>query len=165
MESVSQNDCIFKSILLRVKRIACGYGTSRYENGQKVGSSTSDPIHTDLSRVFTSEPFTFIVGSEKERVVVHSKAIARLSPSLKVLISGPMQEAQTKIVEWDDVEPEDFIKFCQFAYIGDYSPPELGVEMEKRPSEEKTALPPTVQELANDVSLSWCESLCLNCID
>lgn len=27
------------------------------------------------------------------------------------------------MVKWDDVETEDFTRFCQFAYVGDYSPP------------------------------------------
>jgi hypothetical protein len=34
-----------------------------------------------------------------------------------------MAEAQTRSVIFDDVLEEDFIRFCQFAYTGDYTPP------------------------------------------
>jgi hypothetical protein len=67
--------------------------------------------------------------------VVHSGAISRLSPPLNVLINGSMQEAQTKVVRWDDIEAEDFTRFCQFAYIGDYSPPEPGEVLSQEPSD------------------------------
>ena len=75
-----------------------------------------------------SETFAFIVGNDKKRINVHSEAISRLSPSLKMLITGSMSEQHTKTVEWDDIEVEDFIRFCQFAYSGDYSPPEPELE-------------------------------------
>ncbi len=34
-----------------------------------------------------------------------------------------MKEAQTKTVEFKGIETEDFVRFCQYAYTGDYSPP------------------------------------------
>jgi hypothetical protein len=52
------------------------------------------------------------LGHEKEEIVIHSEAIARLSPSLTTLIKGPLRKSQEKIVKWDDVEAGDFIRQC-----------------------------------------------------
>jgi len=89
-------------------------------------------------------------------VAVHSEAISRLSRSLKVLVSGPMREAQTNSVEWDDIEVEDFIRFCQFAYTSDYRAPEPGVEMSKKPSQEKTEPEPPLPSALQDPAVgTW----------
>lgn len=62
-----------------------------------------------------------MLGEESEEFLVHSEAIARLSPALNALMNGPLQESQAELVRWNDVEPEDFIRFCQFAYTGNYT--------------------------------------------
>ena len=48
-----------------------------------------------------------------------------------------MQEAETKSVELADIEVEDFIRFCQFAYTGDYVPPEPRVELSNTLAQDK----------------------------
>lgn len=55
---------------------------------------------------------------------MHSGVISTLSEPLNNLINGPLLEAQTKVVEWDDISVQDFKLFCQFAYLGNYSAPE-----------------------------------------
>lgn len=65
----------------------------------------------------------FLLGAQANKISVHAKAISRLSPSLATLINGPFRESQEKVVRWKDVETPDFIRLCQFAYSGDYSPP------------------------------------------
>ncbi|KAN0072416.1 hypothetical protein V8E54_009345, partial [Elaphomyces granulatus] len=74
-------------------------------------------------RLLLSGIFTFIVGSEEQPVQVHCAAIAGQSTALDVLMNGRMKEAQTRSAILPDVQLEDFILFCQFAYRGDYTPP------------------------------------------
>ena len=54
---------------------------------------------------------------------MHAAAIADHSPALSALVYGPMLEANTQSVTLDDMAEADFIRFCQFAYAGDYNPP------------------------------------------
>ena len=72
---------------------------------------------------FTSELFTFIVGPEKKKIVVHSGAVSRLSTPMTILMNGSMKEAQSKVADWSGLSVDDFFRFIQFAYMGDYTPP------------------------------------------
>ncbi|OCL02376.1 hypothetical protein AOQ84DRAFT_434418 [Glonium stellatum] len=81
-----------------------------------------------FERIFTSDQFTFFVGKGKKPIVLHAAAIAEQSPALNTLINGGMAEAKTKSVNFDDVLEEDFIRFCQFAYMGDYTTPPCIIE-------------------------------------
>ncbi|KAL4915867.1 hypothetical protein BDW62DRAFT_203171 [Aspergillus aurantiobrunneus] len=36
---------------------------------------------------------------------------------------GGMIEAKTRHVEWPDVDEETFVRLCEYAYLGDYTPP------------------------------------------
>jgi hypothetical protein len=54
-----------------------------------------------------------------------------------------MVEASTRTATLDDIETEDFVRFCQFAYTGDYSTPlwevvepEAGQESAPAPDDE-----------------------------
>jgi hypothetical protein len=76
----------------------------------------------------SSELFTFVVGKNKKPIVVHSGAVTRHSEVLNALINGGMAEAQTQSATLEDIEEEDFVRFCQFAYTGDYSTPPFKVE-------------------------------------
>jgi hypothetical protein len=44
-------------------------------------------------KIFTSELFAFKVGEHEGHIMIHSHAIARLSPSLNTLINRLMREA------------------------------------------------------------------------
>jgi hypothetical protein len=55
--------------------------------------------------------------------VVHSAAIAAISEQLNALINGGMGEAATRCARIEDVKVDDFIRFCEFAYRGDYTTP------------------------------------------
>lgn len=70
-----------------------------------------------------SSQYTFYIGKTKKPFLVHAAAIADHSPALNALIYGPTLEANTKSVTLDDMAEADFIRFCQFAYAGDYNPP------------------------------------------
>ncbi|KAJ4377104.1 hypothetical protein N0V86_006545 [Didymella sp. IMI 355093] len=70
-----------------------------------------------------SQQFTFFVGQEGKPIVVHSAAIAATSQQLDALINGGMGEASARCARIEDVEVDDFIRFCEYAYRGDYTTP------------------------------------------
>jgi hypothetical protein len=74
-------------------------------------------------RIVDSELFTFVVGPNKKQFPVHSYAITRLSEMLENLVTNGMAESKQKLATLNDVEEEDFARFFQFAYTGDYSTP------------------------------------------
>ena len=64
-----------------------------------------------------------MVGPEKKEITVHAAAITKQSDQLKCLIYGGMNEALTGRCELPDVLEDTFIRFCQFAYTGNYETP------------------------------------------
>ena len=56
-------------------------------------------------------------------MTVHTALVAMQSPTLEKLVSGSMEEAQTRTVVWEDVEEDTFGLFAQFVYTADYTPP------------------------------------------
>jgi hypothetical protein len=54
---------------------------------------------------------------------VHAAAIAATSPQLDALINGGMEESATRCARIEDVKVDDFIRFCEYAYRGDYTTP------------------------------------------
>jgi len=59
----------------------------------------------------------------KRPISVHAEAIASQSNVLNYRINGRMGEAQTRSATLEDVDEETFVRFCQFAYTGDYAVP------------------------------------------
>ncbi|KAF1994261.1 hypothetical protein P154DRAFT_448023, partial [Amniculicola lignicola CBS 123094] len=85
-----------------------------------------------------SHQFTFFVGQEGKAIVVHAAAISATSQQLDALINGGMEESETRCARLEDVQVDDFIRFCEYAYRGDYTvppwehlPPEASSEPEK----------------------------------
>jgi len=72
-------------------------------------------------KIFKSEILTFVVGEKKERFMIHSGAIAQYTSWFDELINLSL-EGEAKTIECADIEAEDFVRLCQFAYTGDYSP-------------------------------------------
>ncbi|GBF61547.1 hypothetical protein TMEN_4051 [Trichophyton mentagrophytes] len=79
-----------------------------------------------FGRLIRSELFTFLIGPEKVPFVVNSEAIAKQSSVLHGLVNGNMLEAQSKTVVWPDVDEDTFVRFCEFCYLDNYSPPSCG---------------------------------------
>ncbi|KAF3896759.1 BTB domain-containing protein [Trichophyton interdigitale] len=79
-----------------------------------------------FGRLIRSELFTFLIGPEKVLFVVNSEAIAKQSSVLHGLVNGNMLEAQSKTVVWPDVDEDTFVRFCEFCYLDNYSPPSCG---------------------------------------
>lgn len=70
-----------------------------------------------------SRIFEFVVGHEKHSFKIHSSAVAEQSDALNNLINGTMIEAQVGRVVWEDLSVKTFVRFIQFAYLGDYPTP------------------------------------------
>jgi hypothetical protein len=92
--------------------------------------------------------FTFYIGKNENPIAVHAAAIAKQSKALQILISGPMVEAQVRSAYLSDVSEEDFLKFCEFAYTGDYSTPShtIRAEMDLQSTVYDDCPPPVVEE-------------------
>ncbi|EXJ94856.1 hypothetical protein A1O1_03254 [Capronia coronata CBS 617.96] len=70
-----------------------------------------------------SHPFKILVGPEKRAVHIHSGLLKQHSETLAALVGGGMTEAQELCAHLEDIEPDTFIRFMEFAYTGDYTVP------------------------------------------
>lgn len=77
-----------------------------------------------------SEPFTFLVGATKTPVVAPAALIASVSEPMDRLINGGMSEAERRCAEIPDVEVDDFVRFVEYTFHGDYTVPECGLDEE-----------------------------------
>ncbi|KAL5374890.1 hypothetical protein PMIN06_012164 [Paraphaeosphaeria minitans] len=93
-----------------------------------------------------SHQFTFFVGGEGKSIVVHAAAIAATSPQLDALINGGMGESETRCARIEDVKVDDFIRFCEYAYRGDYTVP----PWEELPPEPSSISDKNLQSEDND---------------
>jgi hypothetical protein len=80
-------------------------------------------VLTPYSRAFTSKLHTFLIGKNKKTISVHAEIVSQQSKGLDRLINGKMAEASSGVTEFEDVLEDTFIRFCQFAYVGDYETP------------------------------------------
>lgn len=51
---------------------------------------------------------------------MHADLVARMSKPLWTLVNGEFEEAKQNLAEWPDFDEGTFIRFCEFAYTGDY---------------------------------------------
>jgi hypothetical protein len=79
------------------------------------------------------------VGEEKRPIIVHSAAVTAHSKVLSALVNNGMAESQTRTATLDDIEEDDFLRFCQFAYTADYSTPSF--TQDKIPTIEDEEIP------------------------
>ena len=73
--------------------------------------SISGLVELKSCSVIRSRLFTFLVGKEKEPIVVHAAAIAATSRKPNTLINGGMIESEEGWARIEDVEVNDFIRF------------------------------------------------------
>jgi hypothetical protein len=78
---------------------------------------------THPNSLIQSDLFTFHIGDDKTPFVVHSSAVAATSDPFRALVSGGLGEAQTRTAELEDVQPDDFVRFLEYAYRRDYTVP------------------------------------------
>jgi hypothetical protein len=89
----------------------------------------AEPVELKLGSFIQSHQFTFFVGQEGKPIVVHAAAIAATSQQLGALIDGGMEESATRCAKIEDVKVDDFIRFCEYAYRGDYTTPPWGEDL------------------------------------
>lgn len=92
--------------------------------------STTDliPFTYYSPRILLSRPYTFIVGADAVPITVHEATLADQSPGLKALMRTESSEGLAHKARWEDVYKETFMRFAQFAYLGDYSIPTMIVK-------------------------------------
>ncbi|KAG4413280.1 hypothetical protein IFR04_013571 [Cadophora malorum] len=99
-------------------------------------------MSASFEAILLSRSYTFIVGADAVPITVHEAALAELAPGLKALMRTEMSEGLAREARWDDVDKETFIRFAQFAYIGDYSTPTMIVKPSV-PAADQTPRPPS----------------------
>lgn len=110
---------------------------------------TASLIH---DRLLLSGEFTFLIGKEKKPVVVHEKALSAISEPMKAMMNLPMSESESRCANIPDLEVEDFVRFCEYAYRGDYSVPQYHVR--ESSTANGTLSPPRSQSVEDDVTAS-----------
>ncbi|PHH79273.1 hypothetical protein CDD80_5268 [Ophiocordyceps camponoti-rufipedis] len=73
--------------------------------------------------IVISPTFRFIVGPDRREFHLHSALVSRQSAVLDNLVNGDFREAKNKEAVLEDVDEHTFVRFCEFAYTGDYSEP------------------------------------------
>ena len=86
---------------------------------------TGTPEADVVTSTFSSKQFVFAIGDRATEYTVHGALIAELSDPLEALVSGKMSEALNGRAIFKDMDEDTFVRFCQFAYTGDYTPPVL----------------------------------------
>jgi hypothetical protein len=92
-----------------------------------------------FTSLIQSKPFTFYVGEEEKPIVVHAAVIAATSQYFDALINGGMRESEEGSAKLADVQFDDFLRFCAYAYCGDYEGPTIGAA-EKGPDDGSSLL-------------------------
>ncbi|KAF2752444.1 hypothetical protein EJ05DRAFT_446672, partial [Pseudovirgaria hyperparasitica] len=95
---------------------------------------------------------TFLVGREEVPMVVHYGILAPLSDYFKRLFgdNSAFKEAEEKTVLLPQINPDDFSRFCTFAYTGDYAAPPYVVD-DDWTEELQTTPVDTAEEAMNEV--------------
>jgi len=62
------------------------------------------------------------VGPDCKSFSIHTELVAHHSAPLGVMMKGPWREAQDGFAELKDVDEATFVRFCEYAYMGDYTP-------------------------------------------
>ena len=77
-----------------------------------------------------SKPFNFYLGPNKSLYMVHTALLAYHSVPLDALVNGEMREAQDGLVFWEEEDEATFVRFCEYAYTGDYRPGEPDIVLD-----------------------------------
>ncbi|PYH85258.1 hypothetical protein BO82DRAFT_398688 [Aspergillus uvarum CBS 121591] len=80
-------------------------------------------MDTKFAKIISSRLFTFAVGAEGKRITVHSEVLASVSSELGNLLNARLVIEGLSALDWPDVEEGTFIRLCEYAYVGDYTPP------------------------------------------
>merc|ERR1711964_482076 len=98
-------------------------------------------MSASFEEILLSRFYTFIVGADAVPITVHEATLADQSPGLKALMRTEMSEGLAREARWEDVNKETFMRFAQFAYIGDYSIPTMIVKPSAPTADERLRPP------------------------
>jgi len=98
-------------------------------------------MSASFEEILLSRSYTFIVGADAVPITVHEATLADQSPGLKALMRTEMSEGLAREARWEDVDKETFMRFAQFAYIGDYSIPTMIVKPSAPTADERLRPP------------------------
>ncbi|KAF2674484.1 hypothetical protein BT63DRAFT_11375 [Microthyrium microscopicum] len=79
-------------------------------------------VDTHFARIITSGAFTFVVGKNKRPISFHPLAFSRHSPVMAAMIDDNVSQ-ENYFANIQDIEEDDFFRFCQWAYTGNYTAP------------------------------------------
>ena len=74
-------------------------------------------------RLIRSEEYTFYIGPDKKLIIVHAGAIAAISKILDNIINDRSETSKERHTTWRKILVDDFVRFCEYAYRGDYTAP------------------------------------------
>ncbi|KAI2620645.1 hypothetical protein GGS26DRAFT_303592 [Hypomontagnella submonticulosa] len=94
--------------------------------------------------IAASKPFRFLVGPDKKEFQMHSELVARMSKPLDTLVKGEWEEGKKEAAEWPEIDEGTFVRFCEFAYTGDYKAADPFEDIPTPPEEDE----PTVEVVA-----------------
>ena len=76
-------------------------------------------------RLLGSRTFQFLVGpdgQDRTLFTIHTAVAETLSAPLATLMNGSMREAIGGVATLKEVDEQTFLRFCEYAYMGDYTP-------------------------------------------
>ncbi|KAI2783359.1 hypothetical protein F4815DRAFT_442231 [Daldinia loculata] len=88
--------------------------------------------------IAASKPFRFLVGPDKKEFFMNAELVARMSKPLWTLVNGEWMEGNEGFTEWPDVDEGTFVRFCEFAYTGDYKAAEPFEDTPTPPNEKES---------------------------
>ena len=83
---------------------------------------------TYLQRIVQSPVLRFLVGNNQTSMTIHKALVTEQASGLRDCVSGPMREAESGTITWDEVDEATFGNFAQFLYTGDYTPVPIKIE-------------------------------------
>lgn len=89
--------------------------------------------------VLSSRTFQFLVGPDtpdRKPLTIHTAVMEAHSAPLAALMNEGMSEATDEIAILEDIDEQTFVRFCEFAYIGDYTPAQRPVSAASNPAQE-----------------------------
>ena len=90
-----------------------------------------------MHSIIRSDQFKFLVDEDQTPIMVHATAIAATCTQMNRLVNGAMKEGGERCAKIQDISVNDFIRFCEYAYRGDYAAPAYTIDEARLSSKDK----------------------------
>ncbi|KAI0881638.1 uncharacterized protein GGS22DRAFT_192274 [Annulohypoxylon maeteangense] len=87
--------------------------------------------------IMASKPVKFVIGPSRKEFFAPANAFTEISPALRILITGSKSDSIVDAVVLNDINEEDFLNLCEYAYSSDYKEPEANDPPPKVPFRPK----------------------------